>query len=245
MHREGTPCGRHGRHRRHGQPGSGARGGLPGHGTGQRSRPPPGRRGPHARHGPRRDRRHDRRDRRPPDRRRPRWIRRLLLALLRLSARRDRHPAGVREALRHLRPQARPDRGDHPLPGGLRPVRRRLEHGRPHRLPRRPGPRRRRPPGHGADHRRGPVPAEGTPEDPGQALHGLGDFGGGGPRGRRAARRVRRLALDLPDQPARRCRRPLAGGPPPPRTRPPAPLGPPPRRLGRLPSRCSPRARSC
>ena len=45
---------------------------------------------------------------------------------------------------------------------GSAALRRRLEHGGAHRLPRRPGPRRRRPPGHRADHRRRPVPAQGT-----------------------------------------------------------------------------------
>lgn len=209
-----------------------------------RTRAWPSRRGPHAGHGPGRPRRHHRVDRRPPDRRRTRRIRRLLLAVLRLPARRHRHPARLRQALRHLRPQTRTDRRDHRLPHRIRPVRLRLEHGRAHRLPHRAGPRRRRPPGHRPDHRRRPVPAQGTPQDPGQVVHGLGDLLRRRSRPRRTPRQLRRLALDLPHQRARRSRRAVADRPAPDRTRPPHPHHPPEDRLV-APCASSPPAPCC
>ena len=185
--------------------------------AGRDPRPPGRRRLPHALHGPGRARLHDRVDGRPADRRRPRRLLRLLVAVLRLSARRDGHPARLRQALRHLRPQAGADRRLDPLPPRLPALRAGLEHGRADRVPDRPGPRRRRPPGHGPDPRRRPLPARTTPQDPGQAVHGLGHLGGRGPGARRGDRRLRRLALDLPHQPAARRGRALAADPPPPR----------------------------
>ncbi len=121
---------------------------------------------------------------------------------------------------------------DHPVPGRLGPLRGRVEHGRAHRVPYRPGAGRRCAPGHGADHRGRPLPAEGTPADPGEAVHGVGHVGGGGAGRRRAARRVRRLAVDLPDQPPGRGRRPLARRPPSPRALPAPARRPAPGRLG-------------
>ncbi len=204
------PGGRRGQH-----PARGGRG-RSGHGPGPARR----RRGrPDARDGAVGTRRHDRLHRRPADRRRPRRLLPLLLALLRLSAGRHRHAPRLRQALRHLRPQTGPGGGGCAVPPRLPAVRARLEHGRPDRLPRPAGPGRRRPPGHRADARRRPVPAQGPAQDPGQAVHGVGGVRDRGPRTGRCAGRVRRLALDLPHQPADRRPRPVADRPSPARAR--------------------------
>lgn len=198
---------------------TGRHGGRARVGAGRGPQAPGRRRLPHALHGSGRARLHDRVDRRAADRRRPRRLLRLLVAVLRLPARRDRHPARLRQALRHLRPQAGPDRRFGPLPPRLPALRARLEHGRTDRVPDRPGPRRRRPPGHGPDARRRPLPAQAAPEDTGEAVHGVGHLGDRGPGDRGTARLVRRLALDLPHQPAARRGRPVAARPPSPRAR--------------------------
>src|SRR6478735_6536448 len=63
--------------------------------------------------------------------------------------------AVVRKARRHVRAQAHVPRGDPDLPGGLDAVRPEPDDGRADRVPRDPGPRRRRPDGRRAgDHRR-------------------------------------------------------------------------------------------
>ncbi len=53
-------------------------------------------------------------------------------------------------------------------------LRGRLEHGRAHRLPHRPGAGRRGAPGHDPDHRGRSLPAQGTAPHPGPAVDGVG-----------------------------------------------------------------------
>lgn len=190
--------------------------------------------------------RHRRLHGRTADRRRPRRFLGVLLALLRLSARRDRHAPRLRQAVGHLRPQAGAGDGRGRVPGKLAAVRGRLEHGGADRVPDRAGPGRRGVAGHRADAGRRSVPAGAAPEDPVQAVHGVGGVGGGRAGARRAARRVRGLALDLPGQPADRRRRAVADRPSSARTGAGEAGERPPRARGLVArSRCSPAAGCC
>src|SRR6478609_7499510 len=87
-------------------------------------------------------------------RRRIGWFQPVPVAVLRLLVGPGGHHADLREALRHLRPQAHPAAGDRVVPRRLDSVCPGVEHARADRLSGRSGPRRRRCPAHRDDHRR-------------------------------------------------------------------------------------------
>ena len=107
---------------------------------------------PDGRHVPRRPRPVHRRHRAPPHHQRARRPEQAELGRHGLPADPDRLDAVVGQDLRPLRPQADLPGRDRDLPDRLPAVRARAEHRAADRLPRRPGPRRRRPVRAGARH---------------------------------------------------------------------------------------------
>ena len=119
------------------------------------------------------------------------------LAVLRLPARPGRVGAGLREALRHHRPQADHADRNRPVPARLDPLRSCLEHAGPHRLPRGPGPGRRSGPADGRHHRRRHLHGGRARQGAGLPRERVGGLLGGGPDARRGVCRTRHLARHL------------------------------------------------
>ncbi len=149
----------------------------------------------------------DRGDRAADDRRRPRGNLEALLDRHRLSARLDRDHSDLRQARRHLRPQARASGRARDLPRRLGALRAQPEHDRADRVPRRPGARRRRAPRDdpGGD-RRHRLPARTRPVLGFHRRH-IRDRNRARAADRRLDRRPRLVALDLLREPADRDRR--------------------------------------
>ena len=139
-------------------------------------------------------------DRGAVDRQRPRRFRRVPLAVLGVPARAGGLGARLRQAGRHLRPQADHAVRHRAVPARIDPVRICLEHAGADRVPRRAGPRRRRRPADEHHHRRRYLHARRAGQGAGLSGQCLGDLRGGRPHPGRAVRAVPDLALDLPGE---------------------------------------------
>ena len=133
----------------------------------------------------------------PVDRRRSRRLLPVPLAVLGVPAGAGGLGAGLREAGRHVRPQADHAVRDRAVPARLDPVRVRLEHAGVDRVPRRAGSGRRRGAADEHHHRRRHLHPRRAGQGAGLPGQRVGDLGGGRADPGRGVRAVPDLALDL------------------------------------------------